>query len=167
MTLEEAITTAIDYETRATTAYLASAAEITDEAGRRVFRVLGEEEQEHVDYLRGRLKEWQETGSVSLPQLDSAVPARKVIEEGVGKLDDQVAQRVGDTEREMLQTALAMEREASAFYRRLVDELGEDGRMFERFLEIEEGHEALVQAELDYLNRSGTFFDFREFTLED
>jgi len=34
-------------------------------------------------------------------------------------------------------------------------------------LEIEVGHQAIVQAEIDYLTRSGTFFDFQEFTLED
>ena len=66
----------------------------------------------------------------------------------------------------MLKKALALEQETSAFYGSLVDELGEDGKLFARFMEIEEGHLAIVQAELDYLNKTGTFFDFQEFTLE-
>jgi rubrerythrin len=66
----------------------------------------------------------------------------------------------------MLEKALAMEEETSAFYRRMVDEMEEGGELFGRFIEIEEGHEAIVQAELDYLNRSGLFFDFQEFTMD-
>ena len=66
----------------------------------------------------------------------------------------------------MLTKALKLEQETSDFYRRMVAELGEDGVLFKPFLEIEEGHEAIVQAELDYLNKTGHFFDFQEFNLE-
>ncbi len=38
--------------------------------------------------------------------------------------------------------------------------------MFNRFLEIEDGHTAIVQAEVDVLTRTGYFFDFQEFTLD-
>ena len=167
MTLEEAIKTAINYETKVRDVYLDNVNSIVDETGRRVFEVLGKEEQGHVDYLESRLAAWRKTGAVSLAELKSVVPAKNIIEAGVKKLDDHMAARDYGTEREMLTKALAMERETSAFYRRLVDDLGTDGALFARFLEIEEGHEAIVQAELDYLNRSGTFFDFQEFNLED
>lgn len=167
MTLEEAIKTAINYETKVRDVYLDNVNSIVDETGRRVFEVLGKEEQGHVDYLESRLAEWRKTGEVSLAELKSVVPAKNIIEAGVKKLDYHMAARDYGTEREMLTKALAMERETSAFYRRMVDELGNDGVLFARFLEIEEGHEAIVQAELDYLNRSGTFFDFQEFNMED
>lgn len=166
MTLEEAIKTAIEYEIRVRDAYLDSIDSIADETGRRVFKVLGNEEQEHIDYLKSRLAEWKKTGEVSLSKLKSVVPDREVIEEGVKKLDEHLSERDYGTEREMLQKALAMEQETSDFYRRMVDELKDEGKLFGRFLEIEEGHQAIVQAELDYLNRSGTFFDFQEFNLE-
>ncbi|RKX26251.1 MAG: hypothetical protein DRP45_04020 [Candidatus Zixiibacteriota bacterium] len=166
MTLEEAIKTAIDYEIKVRDAYLGNLDRITDTTGRRVFEVLGKEEQGHVDYLESRLAEWKKSGKVSPSNLKSVVPAKEIIEAGVKKLEDHLATRDYGTEREMLTKALALEQETSAFYRRMVDELGEDGRLFARFLEIEEGHEAIVQAELDYLNRSGTFFDFQEFTPE-
>ena len=167
MTLEEAIKTAIEYETKVRDAYLDNVGNIADETGQRVFKILGDEEQGHLDYLRARLAEWKQTGKVSFSKLETIVPAREVIEEGVKRLDDHLSARDYGTEREMLQKALGMEQETSDFYQRMVNELGEKGKLFARFLEIEQGHQAIVQAELDYLNSSGTFFDFQEFNLED
>ena len=166
MTLEEAIKTAIKYETRVRDAYLDNVESIADETGRRVFKTLGDEEQGHLDFLEARLTEWQQTGNVSVSKLETLVPARDVIEEGVKKLDDHLAERDFGTEREMLRKALLMEQETSDFYRRIVAELGQDGALFQPFLEIEEGHEAIVRAELDYLNKTGHFFDFEEFNME-
>jgi len=166
MTLEEAIMMAIDYETRVRDAYLNSVDDIADDTGRHVFEVLGKEEQGHIDYLESRLAEWRESGKVSPGKLESVVPAREVIEAGMKKLDGHLSARDYGTEREMLKKALAMEQETSDFYRKMVRELKEEGVLFARFLEIEEGHETIVQAELDYLNRTGTFFDFQEFNLE-
>ncbi|MCK4302402.1 MAG: hypothetical protein KAW91_06485 [candidate division Zixibacteria bacterium] len=166
MTLEEAIKTAIQYETRVRDAYLDSIDNIADETGRRVFEVLGNEEQGHIDHLASLLAQWKRSGKVSPSKLKSVVPAREMIEEGMKKLDEHLSTRDYGTEREMLKKALAMEQETASFYRRMVRELKEEGGLFARFLEIEEGHQAIVQAELDYLNRTGTFFDFQEFNLE-
>jgi rubrerythrin len=167
MTLEEAIKTAIEYEIKVRDAYLNSIKDIGDETGRRVFEVLGKEEQGHVDFLESKLAEWKKTGHVEPTRLNTVVPAKELIDQGVKKLDDHLAKRDYGTELEMLRKALALEQETSAFYEKMVAELKEEGQLFERFLEIEQGHQAIVQAELDYLTRSGTFFDFQEFTLED
>jgi hypothetical protein len=49
----------------------------------------------------------------------------------------------------------------------MVGELsGERQRLFARFLEIEEGHVAIVQAEIDAVSGSGFWFDMKEFDLE-
>ncbi len=46
-------------------------------------------------------------------------------------------------------------------------ELPADGRaLFERFLEIENNHIRAVQFELDYLGKTGYWFDFKEFDME-
>jgi hypothetical protein len=42
----------------------------------------------------------------------------------------------------------------------------EGQQLFERFVEIEEGHKAIVQAEIDCLSGSGFWFDTPEFSLE-
>ena len=93
MTLEEAIKTAIDYETKVRDAYLDNVDGIADATGRQVFKTLGDEEQGHLDFLEARLAEWHQTGHVSLNKLDTIVPARDIIEEGVRKLDDHLAER--------------------------------------------------------------------------
>ena len=44
--------------------------------------------------------------------------------------------------------------------------LEETKKMFANFLEIEERHVSAVQAELDYVSRTGYWFDFKEFDME-
>jgi len=154
MTLEEAIKTAIEYEIKVRDAYLNSLDSIKDETGRHVFRVLGDEEQGHVDYLECKLEEWQKTGKLSSSDMATVVPAKAAIERGVSKLDAHASATDFETEREMLKKAL------------MVSEVDTGGELFSRFPEIEDGHVAIVQAELDYLNKTGLFFDFEEFNLE-
>lgn len=166
MTLEEAILTAIEYETKVRDAYLGSVASIKEQAGQTVFEVLGKEEQGHIDFLKACLVEWKKTGKLSTAALDTIVPAKERLAEGMAKLDDHLSTRDYGTERELLRKALALEEETSNFYRKMVDEMVDSKAMFARFLEIEEGHKAIVQAELDYLNKTGHFFDFQEFNLE-
>jgi rubrerythrin len=166
MTLEQAIKTAIEFETKARDAYLQNLEEIADSVGRAVFEVLGEEEQAHVDFLESKLVEWEKSGHLSPTKLESVVPAKEAIEAGVKTLDGHLQERDYGTEREMLRKALVMEQETTDFYRRMVGEIKDGQELFQRFLEIEEGHEAIVQAELDYLHRTGTLFDFQEFNLE-
>ncbi|MDH4196285.1 MAG: hypothetical protein OEW05_02645 [Candidatus Aminicenantes bacterium] len=49
----------------------------------------------------------------------------------------------------------------------MVAELHAEGqRLFARFVEIEEGHLAMAQAEIDAANGLGFWFDVREFRLE-
>ena len=60
-----------------------------------------------------------------------------------------------------------MEIETSDFYQKMVNELPAEGRtLFERFLEIENNHIKAVQFELDYLSKTGYWFDIKEFDME-
>ena len=57
--------------------------------------------------------------------------------------------------------------ETSGFYKKMVQQLGDEGReFFARFVEIEEGHLAIVEAELNAVQGSGFYFDMPEFDLE-
>lgn len=47
MTLEKAIKTALEYENKVRDAYVEFTGKVTDPEGKRVFEVLGREEQEH------------------------------------------------------------------------------------------------------------------------
>ena len=101
--------------------------------------------------------------------LVTVVPSRDAITDGVDAIRDKLDKPAGrkhDAELQMLQRALEVERETSNFYREMVQTMDEVGRnLFQRFLEIEEGHQAIVQAEIDCVSGTGYWFDIPEFKL--
>jgi rubrerythrin len=170
MTVEEAILISLQFENRVRDVYAEAAARAGDPVAKKMLLVLVGEEQRHVGYLEARLAEWKTTGKVRAAALTTDLPSAKVIQEGVKKLTQRM--RLPEHERresiETLTRALEVENETSAFYRRIVAELhaGEERALFQRFLEIEDGHGAIVQAELDAVQGLGYWFDVQEFKLE-
>jgi len=168
MNLKEALTTAIGYETRVRDHYRKGASEILDPRGKRMFETLAREEQGHLSYLESRLEEWHRDGKVSTPELATAVPSLQWIDEAKAKVAQNPAGTIAvQGEIELLKIALELERSTSGFYRQLVDTVpASDRALFARFLEIEQGHLAVVQAEIDALAGHGSWFDVMEFRLE-
>jgi rubrerythrin len=166
--LDEAITTAIEFEKNVLKLYQHAEDHAVDPVGRKVFSTLAAEEAGHVAYLQSRLGEWQTIGRITLAELRTVVPNKARIAEGRTEMPKPARGRTASSaEAANLQQALVAERETSAFYRRMVSELTEDSqKLFARFLEIEEGHVALVEAELDSVNGAGFWFGMREFDLE-
>lgn len=167
MTIEEAIKTGIEFEQQVRQVYADAVTRFSDAAARRVLSVLADEESRHIEYLESRLQEWQRTGRITAASLESAIPSREAIEAGVRTLTQKMGQRDVTAELEMLRKALALEIEASTFFKQMVATLAAEERaLFARFVEIEEGHEAIVQAEIDALTGLGFWFDYGEFRLE-
>jgi rubrerythrin len=168
MTLEEAIQTAITFETKVRDIYADAAKRAPDETGKKVFAVLAREEQGHLDFLRKRLGEWQRSGKLVAEKLGTVVPSASAVKEGLAAMRREVRERPDRTlELELLKKALAAELETGAFYRRMVAELDAEGqRLFAPFAEIEDAHYAIVQAQIDSLNGMGFWFDRMEFDLE-
>ena len=167
VTVEEAIKTSIEYEVRVRDVYVEAVNGARNDEGRRLFQLMADEEQRHVDYLEVKLDQWGSDGTVTADGLTTAVPSGAEIEEGVDKLREKVGGKPGTVELQFLGKALNVERETSEFYQRMVEELPSEAKgLFTRFLEIEEGHLALVQAQIDLATGSGYWFDVREFTLE-
>lgn len=170
MKLDEAIKAAMEYEGKVYKTYLEAKELASDDVGKRVFSVLCDEEKGHLAYLKDRLDEWERTGHITVAELDTTIPTRAQISESIeslkAKVDAQPA-KGQDGELELLRRALEVETETSTFYKKMVAELDAEGRqMFERFVEIEEGHQAIVQAEIDCLSGSGFWFDTQEISLE-
>jgi rubrerythrin len=166
LTVEEAIQTSIEYENRVRDVYVEAVRLSEHPDGKKLFQVMADEEQHHVNYLDEKLKEWREKGEVTTEGLKTAIPSKEAIEEEVAKLETDVSGKPGRVEVDFLRKALAVERETSGFYRRMVKELPQEARhLFSRFLEIEEGHLAIVQAQIDLAVGTGYWFDFQEFTL--
>ncbi len=168
MNIEESIVTALEYEKKVRDHYLWAARETDDERSRTFFNTLAKEEQGHVDYLESRLSEWKDKGVLSSEPLKTVLPSKEFIEKGISKLEKSAETRDYQDDYRRLFTALKLEDEVSAYYKQLVDSIddADAAAMFNRFLEIEDGHTAIVQAEVDVLTRTGYFFDFQEFTLD-
>jgi bacterioferritin (cytochrome b1) len=129
--------------------------------------MLGKDEQNHVDYLNHIFDQLQKTGKLTSQRLDSIVPSREKIDPEAEKVKSLVKKDYHGVRQQMLSRALKVEIETRAFYKKMVDELPEEGRdIFARFLEIEENHITAVQFELDYVSSTGYWFDFKEFDME-
>ncbi len=167
MTLEEAIRTAIEYETKIRKVYREAEAAVDDEAGKRIFEALGNDEQQHIDYLQHRLEQLQNTGKIDPVKLESAIPSREIVNREAAKVKSLVAKDFHGVRQQMLSKALKVEIETSDFYQKMVDELPAEGKaLFARFLEIENNHINAVRFELDYMSKTGYWFDFKEFDME-
>jgi len=165
--MEEAITTAIDYETKIRDIYRDAAQNVHDPEGKRFFKMLGDDEQYHLNYLKERLRLWRESGKLSAEKLISAVPSKEIIQRETDKIRTHMATKDLSSVKVILSRALQAEVETSNFYEKMVNEMTDEGKkMFSRFLEIEENHIAAVQAELDYITHTGYWFDFKEFDME-
>jgi len=164
MKIEEAIQKAIEYEIRVREAYVEARDKATDPAGKRVFGLLADEEDVHVEFLEGQLSQWRKSGRLSAEDLETALPPFAEIQGELDKLQGALEREDRGEEIAMLKKALKVETETKGYYERLVRELPPEGRaFFERFLQIEEGHVGLVQAEIDCLTGLGYWFDVREF----
>jgi rubrerythrin len=167
MTIEEAIKTAIELEAEVRDVYRNAMKATVDPAGKRIFRVMAGEEQSHLDYLKGKLRQWKEAGTITAERLDTSIPSEEVIRAGIGELEVRGADMEKGGELRWLSKAFDVEVKTSDFYKKMVKELETEGReLFAPFVEVEEGHLALVRAELDYLSRTGYWFDFKEFDME-
>ena len=167
MTIEQAIKTGLEYEMQVRKVYSEAAKKFADPVARKIFGVLADEEDRHVAYLESRLDEWQRQGFVTAAKLETAIPSKPAIQSSVRRLQRRMAQQDYTAELEMLKKALQLEIEATSFFKRVVGELqADERRLFARFVEIEEGHEAIVQAEIDALTGLGYWFDYQEFKLE-
>ena len=167
MELEKAIKTSIELEIKIRDIYLKGVQSIQKDAGRRVFQILADDEQYHVDYLENILEQWRKTGKLEAEILTSALPAKETIQKEVEKLQRQMRKDDRGVRQQMLSKALRMEIETSNFYRKMADQISDEGgEMFAQFLEIEDRHIKAVEFELDYISQTGYWFDFKEFDME-
>jgi rubrerythrin len=167
MTIDEAIKAALQCEGRVVAVYRDAVDRCQDPIGKQIFKALNEDEISHVYFLEEKLDELRETGHIQPKTLATVVPSYEKIEAAIKAFRAEAATPMAETELKLLRRALAIEVETSELYQRLVRELpAEERGLFERFVEIEEGHKAIVQAEIDSISGSGFWFDVPEFRLE-
>jgi rubrerythrin len=167
MSLEQTVQSAISLEGKIRDLYIQSHEECKDEAGKRFFAMLRDDEQYHMDYLRDRLNELKERGEMQYPDILTHVPSANEIESCVADAEKHLSVEDRGVLQQMLSNALRVEVRTSEFYAKMVSNSeGDVQGMFARFLEIENSHIAAVQAELDYVMNTGYWFGIKEFDME-
>ena len=121
MTIEEAIKTAIEFETRIRDIYQEATAAVEDEVGKRIFETLCNDEQHHIDYLQHKLRQLKDIGTIVPERLDSVVPSQDVVNREAEKIKSLVAKDFLGIRRQMLSRALKMEIETRYLFHRSVD----------------------------------------------
>ncbi|PKL08442.1 MAG: hypothetical protein CVV51_08875 [Spirochaetae bacterium HGW-Spirochaetae-7] len=166
MTLKEALEEALDYETRIADLYRVAAADSTAPEAKAFFDFLAADEGRHVAFIEAAIadagKGLRPDASLVKNSLPSDIPA------SVAKAKAAFRSSPDGGQLAALENALRAEVETSAFYRRLVASLPEsETAAFRKLQEIEDGHTAIVKAELDSVSGSGFWFDIRVFDMED
>ena len=139
--------------------YRGAAERTADAQARRMFEQLARDELYHeellADLYRDLLAGREAEDAAAFPIFGKAEAG----EDPLAGLEDEVA---------VLRAAVAAEERAREFYGRAAEEMG-PGPSREVLLdlrEMEDGHVRLLQAELDFVEKSGFYFDHREFSVE-
>lgn len=168
MTLEQTFATAVEYEQRIRDLYLHAANQALLPEAKAFYEIMAGDEDSHVAYLKHKLAEWQSGGTMSDSAPASRLPASADLSAAIGRVKKSMSSIVETGKPGALADALKAEEETSAFYRSMVGTLPEGARpVFARLLAIEEGHTAIVRAELDLVSNTGHWFDVREFDMEE
>lgn len=167
MEFAEAVKTAIEMEEKVKSFYDRKATELESPIARKIFNILAEEEQGHIDYLNRQLENLKQHGNITDSALETVIPDKSRIDDMINGLENIPQPADLESDITLFRLALEMEKEVADHYRKLIDRAADEFRgFFQEFLEIEEAHENVLQAELFAAKSSGVWFDFIEFDQE-
>jgi rubrerythrin len=167
MDLEQAIITAMDYEARMRDIYRQASQGMNLLVAKDFLETMGDDEQHHLEYLAERLQEWRNTGRLKAQKLETVILTEELMARQMTKFKGEISKKTLGDQKRILSRALKVEVETSNYYRKMVEEMPDEGqRMFARFLHIEERHIHAVQMQLDYVTKTGYWFGFKEFDME-
>ena len=165
--LEKMITSAIDMESQIYGVYADAVNACEDDAGKRILIMLRDDEHYHMTFLKELLDDLRKTGRMNVAALKTTIPTAGQIADQVEGYKKTMAVEDHGMIQQLLSKALKFERQTSDYYRKLVGETdGEVRRLFQQFLDIEDAHVEAVQYELDYVIKTGYWFEFKEFDME-
>ena len=159
--LTQALRTALALERRVRDLYRSHIPPSEDAPGYEFYQLMADEEQHHVVFLEKTLEAWLNGAVVEGAELASTLPSLDAFdrsdtvhgEAGADELSDELRDEL-----RILTEALRLEEEAGKFYEDVVSTLPEERReLFFPFLEIEAGHRAFVQFQIDMVTSLGTY----------
>ena len=168
MNSEQIFIDALEYEKRIRDMYFQAMDNVDDRRGKELFKALGDDEQSHVDFLEYSLAALKAGDVIEIDRLKTAIPSKKMIAAHVAAMTARIPHQMLGNVKRLLNSALSIEVETSAFYRDALGKTeGDIQKVFTKLLEIEERHVEAVQMELDYASKNGFWFNFMEVDLED
>lgn len=164
--MHKALKTAHEAEKEGLKSYLKYAKDTTVVSGKNMFIQLALDEMDHMDMIEGYMDKAL-AGEMFTPV---TVPAAR-ISKFMPKVSDASRKKtekssVGDET--ALKIALAHEEKAKNFYKDEAEKTNdaELKAFFTKLSEVEQKHYDIIQAELDFMQQDGFWFDAMEFSLE-
>jgi rubrerythrin len=162
----KALETALEAEKISLINYLNFAYQTKDETGKNMFLRLSMDEFEHMRILERQAGQFQKEECFfpitiepsTIEKLVPKLPAKDLRIRGKQGIDQLVA----------LRTALDLEDKAIKFYHSQ-GQVSQDlnaKTMYERLTEMEQAHYEIIRAEIDAIEKTGFWFNLREFSLE-
>lgn len=151
MNLKEALQTAIKGEIEGRELYKAAAEKTGDKKAKKVFAMLAEEEQKHLDTLVKIAKEYDEGKEISSPDL----PAPASFEDAESPIfSREFKDKVADFDMSALSIGIKLELESEKFYRDTAKDTGVEKvkSLFNRLADWEKGHYDYLQKQIGFLN---------------
>lgn len=162
----KALQTAQEAEKKGLITYLNFAYQTKDTTGKNMFILLSMDEFNHLQILETQQKSIQEKECWLSIDIESSL-IEKIVPE-LDKKELKVKGEKGLDQVSALKTALELENRAIQFYEVQAKNATEPRakEMYQRLTEMERAHYDLVRAEIDYIEKTGFWFDIREFSLE-
>jgi len=161
----EAIRMAIQLEKDGRAFFEEAAQKTSSKLGKKMFETLAKDEIDHLhtfqkmfDAITGTC-DWQEMAQQYSPKIGKVPVFEEAIEKKAG---------VNPSELDALRTAMDNERKAIDFFSKVAEETEDPlaKKIFTKIREEEEYHYDLLQAQHDYLAKSGFWFDIGEFRMD-
>lgn len=143
----EVLYTALELERKGFKFYTEAEIRTENETGKKMFAQLAKEEEQHITDIKKMFK--------------NLYPQKS--EKNISLFDLDVSEYSGEVE--ALKIAIDMEKKSIDFYTEWAK--GNLESLFKKLIEMEEKHLELLQAELDYVRRTGFWFDYYESSMED
>ncbi len=162
----KALEIALSTEKNGLKTYINFAYRTRDESGKNMFIRLAADEFEHMTILEKQRESIQEKECWVAVKLEKSEIEK--LTPGLREKIKKVKGTEGLDQMSALQTALDLEDRAIKFYSEQV-QVSVDLKaktMYERLVKMEQAHYELIQAEIDYIDKTGYWFDLREFSLE-
>ncbi len=162
---------AMELERRGHAFYLQAAEATAASRGKSMFLSLAKDELDHLAYLDGAFRSLLRDGTLPhLPAPAQAEPKAAPSHPEVFPSPKEAAREIKASagERDALKRGMQAEQDSIALYSEAASQAQTEAEkaLFGSLVAVEQGHLAILQGEYDYINQTGFWMGFQEFTLE-